>query len=73
MKHIELKMLTIQQWREEGRLQLRKIGTLDNMSDMLTKPMSQDKLIKFGRAAGLRGGMFGLNDKPRESKQVKVG
>ena len=58
MKHVELKMLAIQQWHIEGRLRIRKIGTDDNASDMLTKAMSQVKLRKFGYETGLRGGVF---------------
>ena len=58
MKHIELRCLAIQQWREEKRLEVRKVASEDNAADLLTKPMTFAKLTKFSRALGLRGGIF---------------
>jgi hypothetical protein len=37
LKHVEIRLLAIQDWKEEGRLRLGKVATLENMSDLLTK------------------------------------
>ena len=55
MKHIELKMLTVQEWLKTGRLRIHKVSTHDNPADLLNKAMTREKLIKFGRALNLRG------------------
>ncbi len=59
MKHIEPKMLAIQDWIKEGRLRVNKIGTNDNQSDLFTKAMNHEKLQRHGKELGLRGGPFG--------------
>ena len=48
MKHIELKMIAVQEWLKTGRLRVRKISTHDNPADLMIKAMSREKLIKFG-------------------------
>ncbi len=58
MKRIDLKMLIIQQWAADKRLDVRKIGTEVNASDMFTKPMRALKLTRFARDVGLCGGVF---------------
>ena len=58
MKHIELKMLAVQEWLKTGRLRIRKVSTHDNPADLMTKAMNREKLIKFGRALNLRGAFF---------------
>ena len=58
MKHIELKMLTVQEWLKTGRLRGRKVSTHDNPADLMTKAMSREQRIKFGRALNLRGAFF---------------
>ena len=58
MKHIELRCLALQQWREEKRLLFGKVGTDENVSDMLTKPMPKERLIKLASMVGLRGGPY---------------
>ena len=58
MKHIELKMLAVQEWLKTGRLRIHKISTHDNPADLMTKAMNREKLIKFGRALNLRGAFF---------------
>ena len=62
MKHIELKMLTIQDWVTENRIGIMKVPTDWNPSDLLTKGLAQRKLVRFGRTLRLRGGCF---DDPR--------
>jgi len=59
MKHVELRCLAIQQWREEKKLVLRKVVTTENASDLLTKPMTYEQLVKFGHMLCLRGGIYG--------------
>ena len=58
MKHIELKMLAVQEWLKTGRLRIHKVSTHDNPADLMTKAMNQEKLIKFGRALNLRAAFF---------------
>ena len=53
MKHVELKMLTLQEWLETGRLRDRKVSSHDNPADLMTKAMTREKLIKFRRALNL--------------------
>ena len=55
MKHVELRLLALQHWREQKRLNFGKVDTTENMSDMLTKPMTQTQLTKFGKMVGLIG------------------
>ena len=59
MKHVELKMLAIQDWVKEGRLRIHKVSTHENPADLMTKELSVEKMTKFGRALGLRGVPFG--------------
>ena len=58
MNHVALKMLEVQEWLKTGRLRVRKVSTHDNPADLMTKAMSREKLIKFGRALNLRGALF---------------
>ena len=58
MKHVQLKMLTVQEWLKTGRLRIHKVSTRDNMADLGTKAMTRKKLIKFGRTLNLRGSFF---------------
>ena len=58
MKHIELKMLTVQEWLKTGRLRIHKVSTHDHRADLMTEAMVREKLIKFGRALKLRGSFF---------------
>jgi hypothetical protein len=59
MKHIELKLLAIQEWTKEGRLTVRKVDTKENPSDVLTKAMTKELLTKHCWTLGLRGNTFG--------------
>ena len=58
MNHIEISLSSLQQWRERKRLEFKRIHADDNEADMLTKPMSHEKLVKFSRSVGLVGGPF---------------
>ena len=59
MKHLQIRSLALQEWREQKRLKLAKVPTETNPSDTLTKPMSRERLVKLGTMVGLRGGPFG--------------
>ncbi|CAK0806902.1 unnamed protein product, partial [Prorocentrum cordatum] len=59
MKHIELKMLAVQDWIKEKRLQVGKVPTEANPADVLTKALAKEKLVRHGWELGLRGGPFG--------------
>ena len=58
MKHIDIKMLAIQGWVEERLLSISKVPTEENVSDILTKAMSRDRMLYLGRCLGLVGGQF---------------
>ena len=57
MKYVEVRFLALrqrreqQQRREQKRLEFEKIGTDDNERDMLTKPLTKEKLKKISRDA----------------------
>ena len=58
MKHIDLKMFTVQEWLKTGRLRVHKAWTHDNRADLMTKAMTRETLINLGRAVNLRGPFF---------------
>ena len=58
MKHVELKMLVIQEWIAQGRLKVNKVNTHLNCADLMTKSVPIQKQIRFGRVLGLRGKQF---------------
>ena len=68
MKHVELKMLAVQEWLKTGRPRVRKVSTHDNPADLMTKAMSREKLIKFGRALNLRGSLFTDLSRPAQQQ-----
>ena len=54
---------------ETGRLRVRKVSTHDIPADLMTKAMSREKLIKFGRALNLRGSLFTDLSRPAKQQQ----
>ena len=52
-KHIDLRYHIISQVLEEGQVQLEKISTEENPTDMMTKSLSRDKLKLCASLAGL--------------------
>ena len=58
MKHIDLKMFTVQEKLKTGRLRVHKPSTHDNRADLMTKAMAREKLINLGRALNLRRSFF---------------
>ena len=58
MKHIEIRFLALQQWREQKRLTFAKVDTKENCADVLTKPMTKGQIVKFSLEVGLRGGCY---------------
>ena len=54
-KHIELKHLFIQQLVHNGILSIHKVGTLDNLADILTKNVGADTLRRHLYGVGLHG------------------
>ena len=59
MKHLEIRALAIQDFRQAGRLLVVKVPTEDNPADILTKAMAVARLARLGAAVGLVGGPFG--------------
>ncbi|CAK0855038.1 unnamed protein product [Prorocentrum cordatum] len=53
MKHVEIRFLALQTWREQGRLHVGKVCTHENPSDMMTKPTTRKKVEKFTEMVGL--------------------
>eukprot|EP00959_Pyramimonas_sp_CCMP1952_P300676 6289254-Pyramimonas_sp.AAC.1 len=51
MKHVEMRFLALQQWREQGRPSFGKVCAHENPSDMMTKPMTMEKLEKCSKMA----------------------
>ena len=47
LKYVELRMMVIYDEKEEGRLRVSKVATLENMSDLLKKHVirAKDKLL----------------------------
>ena len=68
MKHIELKMLTSQ--CRNGSKRDDYVSTeyplTTTPADLMTKAMTPDKLIKFGRTLNLRGSFFTDLDQPAQ-------
>ena len=53
-KHVELRMLAIQEWVQAKRLLLRKIQTEDNLADIGTKFLAPRRVAKLAEALGVR-------------------
>jgi hypothetical protein len=58
MKHIALRMLALQEWCAAKRLRFEKVHTDENESDLLTKPMTQERLVKLAKKIGLKGDIY---------------
>ena len=58
MKHIDIKMLAIQEWAAERLLSVSKVTSEENASYLLTKAMTRDRMVYLGRKLGLSGGIF---------------
>jgi hypothetical protein len=56
LKHIEVRLLALQDWQAQGRVLLAKVGTEDNMADLLTKWTSRAVLDKLLPLVGLGDG-----------------
>ena len=54
MKHVELKVLAVQEWLKTGLLRLHKVSTHVNPADLMTEAMTREKQIKFGRASNMQ-------------------
>ena len=65
MKHIALRMLAPQEWCAHKRLRFAKIHTDENESDMLTKPMTRERMIKLATKVGLSGGRYPIHGDTR--------
>jgi hypothetical protein len=55
LKHVQIKLLAVQEWVRERHIKLRKIGTDSNCSDVLTKFVNQVLLKRHSIKIGLRG------------------
>jgi hypothetical protein len=53
LKHVEIRLLAIQDWKEEGRLRTGKVATLDNMSDLLTKHVTRATMESLRPLCGI--------------------
>ena len=62
MKHIALRTLALQEWCANKGLRLAKAHTDENESDMLTKPMTRERMSKLAPKVGLRGGPCSIHD-----------
>ena len=41
LKHVEARLLALQQWHREGRLRMVKLACADNVADLMTKHVSR--------------------------------
>ena len=53
MKHIELRQLWLQEQVRSKMLEIEKISTEQNLADVLTKPLSRERLEYFRPRLGL--------------------
>ena len=58
MKHIQLRMLAVQNGVQQQLLTMGKVTSDANLSDMLTKPMLEQRHHELGRRIDLRGPAF---------------
>lgn len=47
MKHIHTRFLLVQDETREKRLQIMKVGTRDNVADILTKPVTAETMNRL--------------------------
>ncbi|CAK0853161.1 unnamed protein product [Prorocentrum cordatum] len=59
MKHVELKMLAVQDWIKQKRLRIANVAIDATPADLLTEALAKQNLLKHGWELGLRGGPFG--------------
>ena len=52
-KHVELKRFALQQWERQGRLNLDKVTTTEQLADIMTKPCSFQTLSNLAPKIGL--------------------
>ena len=57
MKHVEIRLLAIQDWREQGRLRTAKVASAGNVADVLTKFLPRAALELACPALGLCSGL----------------
>ena len=62
MKHIALRIVALQEWCANKRLKFAKVHTDENESDLLTKPMTKERMIKLATKLGLSGGPCEIHD-----------
>ena len=55
MKHIELRQLWLQEQVRSKMFEIEKIPTEQNLADVLTKPLSKERLKYFRPRLGLEG------------------
>ena len=55
-------MLALQEWCANKRLRFAEVHTDENESDMLTEPMTKERMIKLATKLGLSGGPHETHD-----------
>ena len=53
LKHVEIKHLALQHWVRQGRLNLDKVTTIEQLADVMTKPHSFQTLSTLAPRSGL--------------------
>ena len=53
LKHVELKHFALQHWERQGRLNLDKVTTKEQLADIMTKPCSFQTLSTLAPRVGL--------------------
>ena len=53
LKHVEIKHFALQHWERQGRLNLDKVTTTEQLADVMTKPYSFQTLSTSAPKIGL--------------------
>ena len=59
LRHINISCLWIQERQDSKQLELRKVLGAENPADLMTKPMTVQKMVKHAKAMGLRNDVYG--------------
>jgi hypothetical protein len=49
VRHLDVKYASAAEWQEQGLIKFEKVSTLDQIADILTKPLSVVKVINFNK------------------------
>ena len=53
LKHVEVRLLALQQWHQQGSIRLQKVPTQENIADLFTKHLAAASKEKLEHALGI--------------------